>query len=113
MRTALLLVAGAFALSACATSPKTTLTELNSRDAAYKSRDCVQARRQAAEYSDNKEGRVVIGLVGNLIVPFAGTALAAGMGALKEDDKKDLNHRLRASCTSDPLAGKSARVAKR
>ena len=100
------------ALSACATSPKSTLSELNRKDPAFGSKQCVAARKAAARYDDNKDGKLVIGLLGNLVVPFAGTAAAAAMTGLQQDDQKALNHRLRAACTSDPLA-KKRRMARR
>lgn len=114
MRSFLVMAAAGLVLTGCASSPKSTLAELNSRDPAYRSRECVQARRAVAAYDDHKEGKVVIGLLGNLVVPFAGTAATAVMTGMQEDDKKALNHRLRAACTSDPLAKrKGRRVARR
>ena len=111
LRSLLILAAAAVAISACATAPKSTVSELNRKDPAFGSRECVAARKAAAGYDDNKEGKVVIGLLGNLIVPFAGTAAAAAMTVLQQDDQKALNHRLRAACTSDPMARR--RVARR
>lgn len=98
-------------LTACATAPQQTLSELNRRDPEYRSRECRQARAEAAAFDENRNGRTVIALAGNLIVPFAGTAAAAAMTKLRDDAKRDLNKRLRAACTSDPLAKK--RLARR
>jgi hypothetical protein len=106
------LAAAAAVLSACATSPKSTLSELDRMDPSFRSRECVAARQAAARYDDHKEGKLVVGLLGNLVLPFAGTAATAAMTALQQDDQKALNHRLRAACTSDPLAGRR-RVARR
>jgi hypothetical protein len=98
-------------LAGCATAPKSTMAGLNRHDPEYRSRDCRQARHEAARFDDQRNGRMVVALAGNVLVPFAGTAAAAAMGAVKEDTKRDLNHRLRSACTSDPLA--RGRVARR
>ena len=97
--------------SACATSPRQTVKQLDRRDPEYASRDCRHARRAVARYDDQKEGRVAIAVAGNLIVPFAGSAAALAMSKLKDRDREALNHRVRTACVSDPLAKK--RVATR
>ncbi|HEY0646696.1 hypothetical protein [Phenylobacterium sp.] len=102
---ALLLLAG------CATSPHKTVSSLNRGDPEYRTRDCRQARAAVARYDDNKDGRVAIAVAGNLVVPFAGSAVAAGMSKMKDDDREALNERVRRACVSDPLRGK--RVARR
>lgn len=111
-----MLIVGALALSvgACATSPHRTVAELNQRDPEYRSRDCRQARAAVARYDDQKDGRAVIAIAGNLVVPFAGTAAAAAMSKLKDDERESLNARVRKACISDPL-GRPAkrRVARR
>ena len=108
------LTAGAVLLMAggCATSPHKTVSELNRRDPEYRSRDCRQARAAVNRYDDQKDGRAVIAIAGNLVVPFAGAAVAAGMSKMKDDDREALNARLRSACVSDPLA-KKRRVAAR
>jgi hypothetical protein len=113
MRWTTLIVAAAVGLAGCAANPKQTVGELSRADPKYKSRACVQARREAARYEDHKDGRIALALAGNLVVPFAGTAASAAIGAIKEDRKKDLNHKVRAACTSDPLAKRRTRVARR
>ena len=109
-RTALL-CAVALSLAACATSPKTTVAGLNTKDPEYRTRDCRQARAAAAEYAEEENGRTVVALAGNLVVPFAGTAAAAYMHAQRRDDAEKLNRRIAAACTSDPL--RKRRVARR
>jgi hypothetical protein len=98
-------------LAGCATSPHTTVSQLNRSDPEYRTRDCRQARAAVAHYDDNKDGRAVIAIAGNLIVPFAGAAAAAAMSKMKDDDREALNERVRRACVSDPLRGK--RVARR
>lgn len=97
---ALLLVAG------CATSPHKTVSSLNRADPEFRTRDCRQARAAVARYDDNKDGRAVIAIAGNLVVPFAGSAVAAGMSKMKDDERAALNERVRRACISDPLRGK-------
>jgi hypothetical protein len=113
LRSILMLAAGSLALTACATSPHKTVSDLNRRDPEYRTRDCRQARAAVARYDDNKDGRVVIALAGNLVMPFAGTAAAAAMSKMKDDEREALSHRVRRACVSDPLAKKKRRVASR
>jgi hypothetical protein len=101
------------ALAGCATSPKATLAGLDRHDPQYRTRDCRAARAAAARYDDERNGRMVVALAGNVLVPFAGTAAAAAMGKVKDDRKRELNHRVRAACVSDPLASGKARSARR
>ena len=91
-------------LAGCATAPKQTLGELNRHDPEYRTRDCQQARREAAQFEDRRNERLIVAVAGNFVVPFAGTAAAAAMSKVKDDSKRELNHRLRGACTSDPLA---------
>lgn len=100
----LILTSVALALSGCATAPKDTVAQLNRHDPEYRSRDCREARAEAGRFDENRNGRTIVALAGNLVVPFAGTAAAAAMTKLRDDTKRDINHRVRAACTSDPLA---------
>lgn len=108
------LTAGAvlLTLGGCATSPHKTVSSLDRRDPEYRTRDCRQARSAVARYDDNKDGRAVIAIAGNLLVPFAGSAAAAAMSKMKDDEREALNQRVRRACVSDPL-GKKRRVAAR
>jgi hypothetical protein len=103
----------AFALGGCATSPKSTVAALDRHDPEYRSRDCREARAAAARYDDERNGRMVVALAGNVLVPFAGTAAAAAMSKVKDDKRRELNRRVRSACISDPLAHKGARKARR
>ena len=113
MRRFLIGAAALLVLSGCATAPRDTVASLNKRDPEYRTRDCREARAAAARFDDNKEGRLVVALAGNMVIPFAGTAVAAAMSRLQEDDKEALNRRVKAACISDPLKRKRARVARR
>jgi hypothetical protein len=109
----LVLAAVGLTLAGCATAPRKTVASLDRRDPEYRSPDCRAARRAATRYDDEKNGRLVVALAGNLVVPFAGTAAAAAMSKLKDDDREALNRRVRAACVSDPLRARRARVAER
>jgi len=113
LRRTLTSAAALLMLAGCATAPRDTVAGLNKRDPEYRTRDCRQARAAAARFKDHKEGRLVLALAGNMVVPFAGTAAAAAMGAMQEDDKEALNKRVKAACISDPLKRKRSRVARR
>jgi len=104
MRTILSCGLAALLLAGCATSPRQTAAELNRRDPEYATRECRQARAEAAQFDEQRNGRMIVAVAGNLVVPFAGAAAGAAMGKIKEDRKRDLNKRLRGACTSDPLA---------
>ena len=110
MRRTLTAAAATLIVAGCATAPKDTVASLNKRDPEYRTRDCRQARAAAARYDDHKDGRVVVALAGNLIIPFAGTAAAAAMTKMQDDDKEALSRRVRAACISDPLKRKRARA---
>jgi len=99
----------ALVLGACATSPRETVLALDTTDRKWSTRECREARKAAAAFDEHKDGMRVIGLVGNLIVPFAGTATTFAMNRFRDDERAELNHRVRAACASDPLKGKAGR----
>lgn len=105
--TPLILFAGAVMLQACVSSPKETVLNLDTTDRKWTSRQCVAARKEVAAYNDGALTRGVVGVVGNLAAPFAGTAASLGLSAVKDKDREKLNHRVRAACVSDPLKGKT------
>jgi hypothetical protein len=113
LRQTLILGAIALTLCACATAPRQTVKSLDRRDPEFATRDCRQARRAVAGYDDQKDGRAVIAIAGNLVVPFAGSAAALAMSRMKDDEREALNRRVRAACVSDPLARRGASVAAR
>ncbi|MCR5874201.1 hypothetical protein LRS10_08520 [Phenylobacterium sp. J426] len=106
------LIGAGLVLSGCATSPRETVLTLDSTDRKWTSKRCVEARKEAARFDENKEGHAVIKIVGNLIVPFAGTATSFAMNRLRDDEREELNRKMRAACISDPL-GEKPRVATR
>ena len=113
MRRLILLTVAAALTAGCATSPRQTVQTLNRKDPEYATRDCRKARAAVARYDDNKDGRAVIAIAGNLVVPFAGTAAALAMSKMKDDEREALNARVRSACISDPLRRGGRRVARR
>ncbi|MEW5684965.1 MAG: hypothetical protein AB1942_08610 [Pseudomonadota bacterium] len=114
MRHALTLTLAAAVVTGCATSPRQTVKTLNTRDPEYATRDCRKARAEVARYDDNKDGRAVIAIAGNLVVPFAGSAAALAMSRMKDDEREALNTRVRSACISDPLKSRNGgRMARR
>jgi hypothetical protein len=114
LRRLILLTAAAALVAGCATSPRQTVKTLDKRDPEYATRDCRKARMAVANYDDNKDGRAVIAIAGNLVVPFAGSAAALAMSKMKDDEREALNTRVRSACISDPLKGRgSGRMARR
>jgi hypothetical protein len=105
----IVLGAAALALAGCATSPARTADNLNRHDPAYRSQACQSARAAANDYAEEVNGRRVVALAGNLVVPFAGTAAAAAMTGIRANEAKALDRRVRSACISDPLRGRMAR----
>lgn len=110
-RHALVLGALSVALSACVSSPKETVLNLDTTDARWTSKRCVAARKAVARYDDGQRARGIVGLVGNIAAPFAGTAASLALSAGKDKERARLNHEVRTACISDPLKG--GRVAAR
>jgi hypothetical protein len=105
------LVLGALAasLSACVSSPKQTVLNLDTTDHRWTSRECVAARKEVARYNDRAGARGVVGVLGNLAAPFAGTATSLALSAAQDRTRADLNHRVRSACVSDPLGERRVR----
>jgi len=94
----------ALGLDACVSSPKQTVLNLDTTDPRWTSHRCVAARKAVARYDDRHLARGVVGVAGNLVAPFAGTATSLAMSAAQDDTRAKLNHQVRAACISDPLA---------
>jgi hypothetical protein len=107
-RNALMMGALAMALSACVSSPKQTVLNLDTTDPKWTSKRCVAARKAVHRFDELQRERGLLGFVGNLAAPMAGTAAAMALSATKDDERTRLNHQVRASCISDPLKGRRA-----
>ena len=112
-RQALVVGAAAMMLASCVSSPKETVLNLDTTDAKWTSKRCVAARKEVARYDDKAAARGVVGLLGNIAAPFAGTATSLAMSKAQDRKRAELNHKVRAACISDPLKGKARRVAGR
>jgi hypothetical protein len=117
-RNALVVGALAMALSACVSSPKETVLNLDTTDRKWTSKRCIAARKAVARYDDRERERGILGFVGNIAAPFAGTAASLALSAAQDKPRAQLNHEVRAACISDPLktrraGGKSRKIASR
>lgn len=105
-RTAPVLLA-CLALAACQTNPKQLVLELDTTDPAWKSASCVAARKAVADYNDREGVRTATAVAGMIAgVPVAGALANAALTAAQQDEREDLNNKVRAACISDPLAKK-------
>jgi hypothetical protein len=85
----------------CASNnPKKTVLNLDTTDPKWTSRKCVQARRAVYEYDDHGNMRLAVGIAGNLVVPFAGTAGSLALNKRQDKAREPLNARVRAACIS-------------
>lgn len=103
-------------LAACQTNPKQTVLNLDTTDARWKSRQCMAARKAVANYEDKEGVRAAVGVAGLVVgAPLVGAATALALNAAQDDEREDLNNKVRAACISDPLRGKrgAARVTRR
>jgi len=96
-------------LSGCVSSPKETVLNLDTTDRKWTSKQCVAARKAVARYDDKAARRGLVGLIGNFVAPYAGTATSLAMSAAQDDERKRLNGQVRRSCISDPLKGGRAK----
>jgi hypothetical protein len=112
-RQALVLAGVGLLLGGCVSSPKQTVLDLDTTDARWTSRKCVAARKAVARYDDRQLPRKVVSVLGNLAAPFAGTGASLALNAAQDGKRKELNHRVRSACVSDPLGAKSVRAARR
>jgi hypothetical protein len=103
----------ALTLGGCVTSPKQTVLDLDTTDRRWTTKRCVAAREAVARYDEQRVPRKVVSVVGNLAAPFVGTAASLAWSASKDDERADLNHRVRSACISDPLKGKRPGKGKR
>ena len=84
-------------------TPKTTVAQLDVADPKYGTEHCEKARTDAGDYNDHSLIRTVVGVGGNLVVPFAGTAAGTALGMKLDQKKAKLSRKLAVACVSDPL----------
>jgi hypothetical protein len=111
IRAPLALALAGLMLAGCQTNPKQTVLGLDTTDARWTSRKCVAARKAVAGYDDRDGVRAATGVAGLVAgVPLAGAAAALALNAAQDDEREDLNNKVRAACISDPLKGKRGKT---
>ncbi len=92
----------ALGLGGCVTSPKQTVLNLDTTDRRWTSRKCVAAREQVYQWDDQHGLKTVVGVAGNLVVPFAGTAGSLAITAGQRREREALNRQVLAACVTPP-----------
>lgn len=99
-------------LSACQTTPKETVLNLDTTDPRWTSPDCVAARKAVHRYNDKGLVRSAAGIAGTAAAgPVAGVATASALSATQDDEREDLNNKVRRACVSTPEERRAARTA--
>ena len=101
------------ALTACAEHPRETVLQIDPDNRRYRTRACREARAEALRYEDHALARTAVGIAGNLLVPFAGTAASLAMTAERDRVRQRLNDRVASACLSDPANERPRRSARR
>ena len=91
------LVAGA----GCATNPKTTVANLDTTDRRWNTRQCVAARKAVYRFNDHHNLHTVMGVAGNLVIPFAGAAADLTMSGEQQKERERLNDWVLDACVSN------------
>ena len=99
-------VAALLASAGCATNPKTTVANLDSTDRRWNTRQCVAARKAIYQFNDHHNLHTVMGVAGNIIVPFAGVAADLTMSSQQQHERETLNDRVLNTCVSDRAKAK-------
>lgn len=93
----------AIALAACQTTPKQTVLDLDTTDSKWLSAECVAARKAAHDYNDKPLVRAAAGVAGTVAAgPIAGAAASTALSAGQDDEREDLNNKIKAACVSKP-----------
>lgn len=85
----------------CATNPKTTVADLDSTDRRWNTHQCIAARKAVYEFNDHHNLHTVMGVAGNLVVPFAGAAADLTMSGQQQKERERLNNWVLNSCVSN------------
>ncbi len=81
-----------------------TVAKLDAKDPKYDTEACKAVRAKAIDYEETG-GLVkkVIGMGGNALVPFAGTAASTALGMRDDGKQNKLSKQVAIACVSDPL----------
>ena len=83
--------------------PVKTVAKLDAKDPKYDTEACKAARTKAIDYEEPGLVKKVLGMGGNALVPFAGTAASTALGLQQDSKQARLNRQVAAACVSDPL----------
>jgi hypothetical protein len=90
-------------LAACQSTPKQTVLNLDTTDPKWLSAECVAARKTAHRYKDGELTRAAAGIAGTVAAgPVAGVAASTALSAGQDDEREDLNNKIKAACVSKP-----------
>ena len=90
-------------LAACQSSPKQTVLNLDTTDPRWLSAECVAARKAARDYNDRPLVQAAAGVAGAVAAgPVAGAAASTAVSAGQDDEREDLNNKIRKACVSKP-----------
>lgn len=90
-------------LSACQTPPKQTVLDLDTTDPRWISSECVAARKAAHDYNDKGLMRSAAGVAGTVAAgPVAGAVATTALSASQDDEREDLNVKVKRACVSGP-----------
>lgn len=90
-------------LTACQSSPKQTVLDLDTTDPRWLSAECVAARKAARDYNDRPLVQAAAGVAGTVAAgPIAGAAASTAVSAGQDDEREDLNNEIRKACVSKP-----------
>jgi len=94
-------LAALLASAGCATNPKTTVANLDSTDRRWNTNQCIAARKAIYQFNDHHNLHTVMGVAGNLVVPFAGAAADLTMSGQQQHEREHLNTWVLNACVSD------------
>ena len=83
--------------------PVKTVAKLDAKDPKYDTEACKAVRAKAIDYEEPGLMKKVIGVGGNALVPFAGTAASTAMGMREGGKQTKLSQQVAVACVSDPL----------
>jgi hypothetical protein len=83
--------------------PVKTVAKLDAKDPKYDTEACKALRAKAIDYEEPGLMKTVIGVGGNALVPFAGTAASTAIGMREGGKQNKLSKQVAVACVSDPL----------
>lgn len=84
-------------------APVKTVAKLDAKDPKYDTEACKAARAKAIDYEEPGLVKKVLGVGGNALMPFAGTAASTALGLQQDGKQNKLSKEVAVACVSDPL----------